>query len=134
MSDFRFYLGDEEIAVERGEINMNQSVPALGDLEWKPVRSASASFELRDPNEEWVRALQVGDARTVQLTTTEVYEWSRWRRWLNAVLRFAWWPIGPPRLPEDFELTLLMDDMRIERVEFERGRPLRIDMSNRGGK
>jgi hypothetical protein len=131
VSRYRFYVGDAEIPVEAAEINMTSSIPAYGDLEWKPMREATATFALNDPNDEWVRDLKVGDRRTLELTSDEEFHWSRWRRWLNAVLRFAWWPLGPEPLPKSYGVTLVVNDMRIERVTWGEGMAPTIEMSNR---
>lgn len=120
MSDFRVYVGDEAVPMDGTamELNVTHEVPAWGSMAFRPMTaSASATFELTDAAweaiaEDW----SVGVRRDVRLTNSQPIHWSRWRRWINAVLRFAWWPLGPPALPESFEFSVDIPKMRIDRI------------------
>jgi hypothetical protein len=68
-----------------------------------------------------------GGARNISLSQT--YVWSRWRRWLNAVLRVTWWPLGPRRLPRSWGLDV--SEMYVTMAELQADGTMRVAMSSR---
>lgn len=63
------------------------------------------------------------------VTFSQEYRWSRWRRWLNAVLRVAWWPLGPPRLSKSWGLDV--SEMYVTLAELQADGTMRVEMSSR---
>lgn len=134
MSDFKVFVGDAELPMDETtmELNLESSLNRASLVEYLASRrDATATFEITDPAWEHVFDWGLGDRRTLELTNEYPLVWSRWRRWVNAVLRFAWWPLGPASLPETATASVTIPDMRIERIRGGVGAPLQVEMSNR---
>jgi hypothetical protein len=90
------------------------------------LKDQTLTFEMKDVRLE---DLPMPGGGAYDISLGHVYRWSRWRRWLNAALRFAWWPLGPRRLPTSFGLGI--NEMYVVMAEKQADGIMRVEMSSR---